>query len=118
MISSDRRSIAMGPLIVALGTQPEGAPRLDGGTVTITEQTEAGDIISLRRYGALVLLLRPPRCVSIGWRNGRVPNPHRWTRRLAWRGRAIFERWGAPCASTESSSPRCSPPRPIQRPRP
>lgn len=30
----------------------------------------------------------------------------------------IFERWGAPCASTESSSPRCSPPRPIQRPRP
>lgn len=72
--------------------QPDDAPLLDGGTVTLHRFDDERDILlAVESYGGLVFRLPwSTTAVAIARRDTRVPNPARWRprfmlARLRWR---------------------------------
>lgn len=79
--------------------QPEGAPLLDGGTLTLRRHCdETGEVVELEHFAGLVLR-RPgdTRAVGLARLGGRVPNPGRWRWRFLVR-RVRWELAGRPAA--------------------
>lgn len=81
MIASDRKSMTIGPFVIARCTQPEGARRRDMGTTYLTSVDSESGARTVRRYGCCVLRVRGPHAIAIGKLDANIWGPmRRWAR--------------------------------------